>query len=487
MDISGITSLYSYYDPYGLSALGNLSSLSSLNGINRTSSLSGLNGVSGLNGLGALGQATSVSVSSLGRTLNSLGDLQDAASRLALPGAFSSLAVSSSAAGIASGTAAEGTAKGSYGVTVSQLAQGQVLTSGPQATPYTTIGSGADTAVTFQFADGRSASLNLTGSDNTLNGLADAVNRAGIGISASVESDASGYRLRLTGQTGASNAFTVSASGDETLAGFFTNPPGGNGLLLTQQAQNAQGTVNGSAFTSSTNQISTADGLNLKLGATGSATLTVAQSPSQTQALEDFVTAYNSVQTGLGQLSQGYGGLGLGGQLLRSNLAASLTPGSGAGSSSISRLADVGISANANGTLRFDQELFNGAIARDPEGVARLFATGDGKGIAEQLLTRLDDGGALSPEKVLQAAAPSLTFSLNSSNFQSALVSSLLGQQESLLDQFGSLTNNSLLSSSSNILFNNLLQSASQSYGLSGLGLVGGLTDPALITTLFNR
>lgn len=482
MGISGITSLYSYYDPYGLSALGNLSPLSSLTGVRQSTSLGGL---------GGLGQATSVSVSSLGRTLNSLGDLEQAASRLVLPGAFSSLSVSSSAGGIASGTAAEGTARGSYSVTVSQLAQGQVLTSGSQATPYTSIGSGADTQVTFQFADGRSASLDLNGSDNTLNGLAAAVNRAGIGISASVESDANGYRLRLSGESGASNAFTVSASGDETLAGFFTNPPGGNGLLLTQQAQNAQGTVNGTAFTSGTNQTSTAvPGLNLKLAGTGNVTLTVSQSASQTQVLEDFVAAYNEVLTGLSQLSQGYGGLGLGGQILRSSLTESLTPGTGTGgSSSINRLADVGISANGNGTLRLNQEVFNAAIARDAEGVARLFASGDGKGIAERLLTRLDEGGALSAENVLQAAAPSLTFSLNSNNFQSALISSLFSQPESFFNQFGSLTSNSLLSSSNSneFLFNNLLQGATQSYGLSGLGLVGGLTDPALITTLFNR
>ncbi|HET7776648.1 MAG TPA: flagellar filament capping protein FliD, partial [Azospira sp.] len=316
MDLSSLNSIYAFYNPYGLYGLSGSSPLSSLTGVNRAQESSSVGAV------GNVGASSQTNVSSLGKTLSAIGNLQSAASKLAQPGAFSALSTTTSAANVASGNAATGTAQGAYTVKVDQLAQAQQLKSSAQSSQYDTIGSGADTTVNFQFANGRSASVNLTGSDNTLKGLAEAINRSDIGVSAKVVSGSEGYQLQLTGQTGAANAFTVSATGDATLSGFFSSPPGGNGLLLSQQAQDAQGSVNGTAFNASTNNVSTSvEGLSLKLSGTGTTTVSVGTNANQSKAVTDFVTAYNAVQTGVSSLAREYPGFSLSAPFLRSGLS----------------------------------------------------------------------------------------------------------------------------------------------------------------------
>lgn len=477
MDISGLSSIYAYYNPYGLSSLNGLSTLSALTAASQSQQSSLLSGITG---------SSTTTVSSLGQTLSAVSNLQAAATKLTQPGAFSSLSVTSSTPGVARGSAAEGTAQGAYSVQVDQLAQGQVLTSAAQATQYSAIGSGADTSVTFQFANGRSASVDLNGGDNTVKGLAAAINRADIGVSASVVSSPTGYQLQLSGPSGAGNAFSVSASGDSALADFLSSPPGGGGLLLTQQAQDAQGSVNGTAFTSGTNTASTSvEGLTLRLTATGSTNLSVGGNADQAGAITDFVKAYNAVQSNLGSLSRDYPGFGLTAPFLRSGLGNALTPGAQAASGNIRQLSDIGISGNANGTLSVNTETLRSALNSNPEAVAGLFSSDGGQGIADRILAQVGEGGPLSADNLLQSAAPGLTTSsLSLSNLQSSLVNSLFAQQEDLLSQFTSLGSLTASLNSTSLLLNGLLGNGSNN--LSGLGLIGGLSSPALVTSLFS-
>jgi len=478
MDTSSLNSIFAYYSPYGLYGLNSTSSLSPLAATQRSQESSGISALSG---------GSRTTVSSLGKALSAVADLQTAAEKLTQPGSFSSLAVSSSTSGVVKGSAAEGTAQGAYTVKVDQLAQGQVLSSATQASKYSTIGSGADTTVTFQFASGRSASVDIGGGDNTLKGMADTINRAGIGVSASVVSGPTGYQLQLSGESGAGNAFTVSASGDATLQGFFSSPPGGNGLLLTQQARDAQGTVNGSAFTSGTNTATTSvEGLTLKLTATGTSTLSVGANPDQAKAVTDFVDAYNTVQNSLSSLGKEYPGFGLTSPFLRNGLSNALTPGQEAGGENARKLADIGISSNANGTLSVDSNKLKAAITSNPDAVAKLFTTSSSQGVADRVLAQVDSGGSLSVDNLLKTAAPSLTSpSLSSDSLQSSLVGSLLSQQQSLLSQYGSLGSLTASLSSTGQLLGNLLGNSAG--GLGGLGLLGGLNNPGLANSLFSR
>ena len=91
--------------------------------------------------------------------------------------------------------------------------------------------------------------VTLTG-DVTLDGLADAINSTpNIGVSASVVQNGSNFQLVLTGQqTGAANSFAITngLSGGAGVAFSATN---------AQDASNAEGTVNGIAFSTPSNTI----------------------------------------------------------------------------------------------------------------------------------------------------------------------------------------------------------------------------------------
>ncbi|MDE2585109.1 MAG: flagellar filament capping protein FliD, partial [Betaproteobacteria bacterium] len=274
------------------------------------------------------------------------------------------------------------------------------------------------------------------------------------------------------------------------LAQFLANPPGSGGLALSQQAQDAKGTINGTAFTSGTNTVATGvEGLTLKLAATGNTTLTVTPNPDQTAAITDFVAAYNTLQQDLIGLAQTYPGFGLTAPYLRSGLSAALTPGN-PGSNGIASLADIGITGNANGTLSVNSETLRAAIGSKPEAVANLFSTPAGNGVADQVLAQVSGQGALSVTNLLQTATP---------NFTSGVVNSLFAQQQDLLTQYtslGSLTS-SLLSTSN--LLTSILNggtSTTSSSTLSGLNNLNTLTalgsllnqqpDQALASLLFS-
>ncbi|TLS17967.1 MAG: hypothetical protein FDZ72_11330 [Betaproteobacteria bacterium] len=473
MALDSLNSLYAYYSPYSLYGIGNTAATSSISSVTRL-------GRSGGEDAGGTAVGSITSVSSLGSALSAVSNLQSAAEKLTDAGAFGALSVTSSAPAVARGSAADGTAQGSYRVRVDQLAQEQVLTSAAQGSQYGTIGSGISTTVTFQFASGESAQVQIDGSNNTLRGIANAVNSAGNGLSASIISNASGYQLQIVGASGAANAFSVNAAGDATLEDFLSSPPGGGGLLRTQQAQDAQGTVNGVAFTSSTNTASTAvSGLTLNLKETGNATLSVGTNPDQAKAVSDFVDAYNAVQKSLTGLAQSYPGFSLTAPFLRSSLAGALNPGEEAGSAAISGLDDLGISRQPSGALSLDTGRLKASLGQDASAVASLFSNSEGTGIADQILQKVGEGGSLSTERLLQVVSPSLSsYGLSSS------LSGIYGEQQNLLSQYGSLGSLSVSLASTSSLLSSLLGSSSNN--LSGLGLIGGLSNPATVTSLFS-
>ena len=103
---------------------------------------------------------------------------------------------------------------GQYSLEVQNLATAATLTSAPVASGGTTIGTG-----TLTIAVGAaSTSITIDSTDNTLAGIAAAINSApnNPGVTASVISTTAGARLVLTGTaTGAANAITVTQSGGD--------------------------------------------------------------------------------------------------------------------------------------------------------------------------------------------------------------------------------------------------------------------------------
>lgn len=314
----------------------------------------------------------------------------------------SSFAVStnSSAPSVVTASASGGALSGAYNVQVDHLAQGQVLSSAAQSSANTPIGSGAPTSLTFQFGNGSSQNVLIDNTNNTLQGISDAINGASIGVAASVISNGSGEQLAITGSSGSANAFSVSISGDATLASMFNYAPGSsnNGLSLSAMAQDAQGNVNGVAFSSGSNSVTGAiNGLTLNLTGTGSASVTV--SPDATtaaSAVQSFVNAYNSAQSAINSLNNG----DLAGSGILAPIQDALTSVINAASDS-NGLSSIGITANADGTLSLDTGAFQSAAATNPQNVTQLLSNSSGTGVTDRLSSVLN--GAVLPGGTIQS------------------------------------------------------------------------------------
>jgi flagellar hook-associated protein 2 len=125
-------------------------------------------------------------------------------------GIFDSRTVTSSDQSTATGSASADATPGVYSFKVDSLAQAQVIASQGYTSPASTITQGT---FSFQVGSGPVTSVTIDGSNNTLQGLASAINASGGGVSASVVNDGSGtqpYRLVLVSNaTGTANAITI--------------------------------------------------------------------------------------------------------------------------------------------------------------------------------------------------------------------------------------------------------------------------------------
>lgn len=201
--------------------------------------------------------------------------------------------------------------------------------------------------------------LNLTG-NNTLNGLVAAINSAGAGVTATVLTTGNGDYLSVSAQnTGA------------TQLSLFDDPSGANIPFLTtnNQGSNAVFEFNGLEVTRTTNSIA-----DLVAGATFTltntsdtpVTLTLAPDPSTVStALQKLVDAYNTVVQQIDSQTGPSAGVLSGDPIVlqvRSTLE-QLTQYQGSGA--ITNLSDLGIDLNQDGTMSFDQTVFDGLTNSD--------------------------------------------------------------------------------------------------------------------------
>lgn len=165
-----------------------------------------------------------------------LQTLQNDASQLALPqgSIFDNKTVTSSNSDLVTAAVGSGAHTGVTTLRVLSLAQSDQLASQGFEDPGTLITQG-----TFQIQSGsKSATLTIDSTNNTLSGLAAAINNAGIGISATIVNTGSSdprtqpYRLMLTsGSTGTANAIQITnnlaaSGGGAVLPNFATSEIG---------------------------------------------------------------------------------------------------------------------------------------------------------------------------------------------------------------------------------------------------------------------
>ncbi|TBW56645.1 flagellar cap protein FliD [Marinobacter halodurans] len=280
--------------------------------------------------------------------------------------------------------------RGNYTIQVDSLAQAQSLASGTfNDKDSTAIGTGRISLS----VGGEVKNIDIDSSNNTLQGIADAINDAGIGANAGVIDTGNGYRLVLSSdETGTDNAIRISVNdgdGNNTdgsgLSQFVFNDTTQN-LTETVAAKDAVVQVNGITITRSSNTIdNVVDGLTFDVKAEGvTSTVKVTQDTGAVaDRVQSFVDKFNALQQTIQGLA-GYnaetqtGGLLSGDATVRGiqNQLRSMLTGvvPGLENAGVRSLADVGITTDyKTGQLTFDAGKFQEQLTKHPDDVAALF------------------------------------------------------------------------------------------------------------------
>ncbi|MGU3416266.1 flagellar filament capping protein FliD [Enterobacteriaceae bacterium C34A] len=371
-------------------------------------------------------------LSAYGTLKSALVAFQTANTALNKADLFTATSTTSSADAFSATTTGNAVA-GKYTISVSQLAQAQTLTSkATQADSKTAIAS-SDSTLTIQQGGGKKpVTIDISAANSSLSGIRDAINKADAGVSASIINVGNGqYRLSITSKdTGADNAMTISVSGDSALQSFMGYDASGNGgMEESVTAQNAKLKVNNVDIENSSNTISDAledITLNLSDVTTGNQTLTITKDDSKaTSAINDWVTAYNSLQDTFASLTKytavdagtdaqdTSNGALIGDSTLRTiqtQLKSMLTS---SGSSALKTLSQIGITSDAStGKLSVDSTKLETALKTGSANIKDLFV-GDGKttGITTTMGNNMT--GWLSSSGIIQAATDGVSKTLN--------------------------------------------------------------------------
>lgn len=360
-------------------------------------------------------KAITAQISAYGTLSGAVGSFQTTVTALADSSKYKVANATSSDDKVLTATAGKDTVKGSYSVNVTQLAQAQTITAAGQASTSALIGSGASTVLTFDFgsvsggtlADGKYTGANfdldparvartvtIDGSNNSLQGIRDAINKAGIGVTASIISDGSDKpnRLVLTSdKTGETSSMRISVAGDQELSDLLSySPAGTQNMTQSNAAQSAKLTVNGVAITSQTNNVDNAvPGVTMTVAKAGTSTVGVSMDTSGIKtALTNFVKAYNELNSTIKSLTAvtpdlKQGAARSGGPLVGDSTTISLqtslrklfgssVPGL---DSSMTSLSQLGVAFQKDGTLKLDTGKLQTAIDKNSDDVVKLLAT----------------------------------------------------------------------------------------------------------------
>jgi flagellar hook-associated protein 2 len=377
-------------------------------------------------------------VSAYGSFTSALDTLKLSLPALEDPSQLAAFAATVADKNIATATTSSDAVAGTYTLLVNNLATVATATSAPLSGT-AAIGTGTLTIA----VGGSSTAINIDSTNNTLAGIAAAINSTpNVGVSASVITTTGGSRLVLTGtSTGQANQITVTPSGgDGGLASL---------ALTTVPAQDANYTINGFAATSGSNVVANAvSGVTLNLqqaSAPGiSTTLTVSPDTSTAQtAIDGFVTAVNGVLSSIQTLTsydpstQQAGPLN-GNATLEAfqnqlqNILGKFTNGSGG----VKSLTDLGITAGTDGTYTSNDTTLGNALSASLASVGSLL--GGANGIATQISNLVD--GYTKPGGLLDTINQGLQTGLtNVSKQQTALAAQMAAYSARLTAEYNAM------------------------------------------------
>ncbi len=355
--------------------------------------------------------ADNAQISAYGSLLSSLSSMNTLSQSMELPTIYG-MAATSSDSSVLTGTASSTATPGTYGITVSKLAQSQsIYSAGFASESSTAIASSGDTGFQLQAGNGNSATITYDSTNNvfdfggqtysnSLDGVVSAINAASqansLGVSASVINNGSTYQLVISSSdTGAANRMKVMVEPSGAASyGDATGTSGINQLAFdptynsdgsvssygtnTNMQQSAAGvdaslTLNGINVTRSSNTITDlVSGVTLNLLQTSASpvNLTVANDNAGfTTQINSFISTYNTVMSGI---NKALGTQSKPGSLYGDNLTQGLretlynmTTTTFNGTS----LAGLGITHDDTGNLALNTTVWNAQLASNPNQV----------------------------------------------------------------------------------------------------------------------
>jgi len=297
-------------------------------------------------------------------------------------------------------------------------------------------------SIKIQVGSGTAQTVALTSSDNTLAGLAGAINTAGIGVNASVVTSNGVSTLALTSQTaGAAGALTVSSS----IVSASPAP------LYYSDAGYTATTADSGAMTAVANAGDTLSGtVTIQVGSGAAQKITLNSSDNTLAGLAGAINAANlGVTASINTAAVGSNAAGTlltltsgmvgsaGAMIVTSSVVDATSPATSTlnytNSSDINNLTSLGISVNNDGSLTLDATSLDSVLNADYGGVVGFFQNAGGWG--ETFSTTLTNSGSATRTGILGLASSS------NSNIESTLNADISKEQLLISAQQVSLTN----------------------------------------------
>lgn len=342
-----------------------------------------------------------------------------------------------------SATPASTALPGSNQVEVVGLAQvGKSVSQGYADKSANNFGTGT---LSLTVGSGEPVEIAIDEENNSLEGIMQAINKAGAGVTATIINDGTDtpYRLVLTGAKVAQE-FTLDFSGLE--GGIYDNPA----LIETQEARKAHIRVDGINIYGESNTIKDAIpgvSLNLLKAEEGKKTsLTVETDEAAIKSkVQGFVSGYNDLisfitkQSAIGGSSGGILGGDSGMNAIKTRLQNLLVSPTG-GDGSLKTISQLGLQTQKDGTLKLDDGTLTKAIQENLGDMSRLLAGSDGvAGVAAGFKDYLKSATS-STDGFYAGRKKSIDSNIRSINKSIEQVNARLEQREkSLRNQFNAL------------------------------------------------
>ncbi|RYZ92052.1 MAG: flagellar hook protein, partial [Moraxellaceae bacterium] len=207
-------------------------------------------------------------ISDFGLLRSSFSKLEGAVSGLANADTFNAKSVSVPTTNLLSITKLDASAAaGNYSINVDKIAKAQSVSSGTYSSQTAPVGKGTLTLRFGSWNDGvdtftvntakNGGTVTIDDSNNSLVGVRDAINKAGLGVNASIVSDGGNFKLLVTSASGESSEIEITATeamGSTGLSNFNFNQTT-RSLTQQQGGQDALIRINGLALSRSTNHL----------------------------------------------------------------------------------------------------------------------------------------------------------------------------------------------------------------------------------------